>query len=307
MADPLKNADILAFLSFVVAAGANWLIGTWLFLRMAAISGITEARGIERTLSDDARHDVDRDTFQHVGAGFARKVGVLERTLYILAIVLDKYELVGAWLVLKGFFDWHKFSREPDPRWRLNVTLVLNLWSVFLAAALGFGSRVVVTRAASWFTHLPQSPTVKPVPFIWPFPPLGLDLPDASYLAAAMNTAGDHIASWLQAGAAIVAALLALLAFWFNLMPWCDMADVEVVRTEHTLRLTSRVRNAGRGQAFNVRIWLLEYGGITHLEGARGYIGALAPTTELTPRYESMEFPLRGAVPSSDRFRVLLT
>jgi hypothetical protein len=112
---------------------------------------------------------------------------------------------------------------------------------------------------------------------------------------------------FIQMGATVVAAIAAAFALWFNAMPWCDMATVEVDKNDNTVKLRSRVRNAGRGQAFEVYIWLLEYGGIQNLEHSKGYIGALSPSTELEPRYESGAISLAANVPSDNRFRVLLT
>lgn len=65
----------------------------------------------------------------------------------------------------------------------------------------------------------------------------------------------------IQAIAAILAVLTAG-SLWFSVMPWCDMFNVEVVKLDGSVKLKSGVRNAGRGQAFQVRIWLLEYGGL---------------------------------------------
>ena len=111
------------------------------------------------------------------------------------------------------------------------------------------------------------------------------------------KSVSENIAMWIQAVGAILAVLTAGFAFWFNVMPWCDMANVEVMKLDGGVKLKSRVRNAGRGQAFQVRIWLLEYGGITDLKDSRGYIGALSPDTELVPPYESAELSLGGKVP----------
>lgn len=120
-----------------------------------------------------------------------------------------------------------------------------------------------------------------------------------------VKSLGENVALWIQAIAAIVAVLVAGLALLFNVMPWCDMADVEVRKQNGSVRLESKVKNTGRGQAFNVRIWLLEYGNVENLPDSRGYIGLVSPDTELP--YRSAEISLGGRPPANDRYRVLLT
>jgi hypothetical protein len=123
----------------------------------------------------------------------------------------------------------------------------------------------------------------------------------------AAKSVGENIAMWLQAVGAVLALVVAGLALWFNVMPWCDMSEVDIAWRAGNVKLTSRVRNTGRGQAFDVRIWLLEYGSIVNIKDAQGYIGALSPGTELTPPYESAEIDLGGIAPPNAPYRVLLT
>jgi hypothetical protein len=118
----------------------------------------------------------------------------------------------------------------------------------------------------------------------------------------------DHWAMMMQSVGALAACLAAVtgsLALWFNAMPWCDVADVDASHEDGGVTVTSRVRNAGRGQAFEVKLCLLEYGRVPDLEHSEGYLGPLAPSQEIT--YKSARIGLEGRTPQDTSFRVLLT
>jgi hypothetical protein len=94
-------------------------------------------------------------------------------------------------------------------------------------------------------------------------------------------------------------------------MPWCDLVDVSVenVSTDNPptrIRLVTKVRNAGRGQALSAKVELLEYGGLASpaTGGWDNYIGPLAPqTTAEDLQFQTLDL---ADTPANDRYRVLL-
>jgi len=82
-----------------------------------------------------------------------QKIGGLERTLYIYAGMFSHYELVTAWLIMKGFFGWIERTRERgtivpreerDLLGRYNSYLFGNICSVLIGLGTGLVAKFVV-------------------------------------------------------------------------------------------------------------------------------------------------------------------
>lgn len=144
---------VMRIVIFVIASVSA--SSPWLFRCVAMIFRVKllkEDGSESRSGAEDAEGGYEKTTgvFTLVGAPFAAQVGALERTLYILAVMLGRYELVVGWLVLKAFFGWRRKPKgTADPRTRLNVNLVLNILSVLLGLAFGLAANYVASRIGS--------------------------------------------------------------------------------------------------------------------------------------------------------------
>ena len=116
----------------------GWMSDTWMQLDWALLTGIVfvtyPAGIITARLLDPLADQIQMDHTSLPGAGMY--IGILERLLVFLFILLDHWEAIGLLIAAKSVFRFNDLKEQNNRKWTEYI-LIGTLWSFSLAIGAG--------------------------------------------------------------------------------------------------------------------------------------------------------------------------